>query len=476
MYGMHSVTSALIFAHYEAKYGTLNVADYDIIYARLQASKLPGDSNATLAEIHRDLHALLRTSGQPTPELQKTTYFSQALLNDYAGTKAVELFVNAHPTAAARNFNDIVAMVILHAPTIVPLTSNLGYSNAMATTSGSSAFAAPTDEITLAQLIAKSQKELAALKKRNGTSATVTLPTPTPTSTPSPSATPTKTPTNTPTKTVTPSATPTKTPTNTPTKTQTQTPTSSVTPTITPTPSITPTITPTVTVTSTNTPTPSITPTHTPTRTVTPTPSITPTITPSPTTTSTPTPTLSITPTTTPTPTITKTPLPTFCNTPTPSISQTPSTTPTATPTYTACPQSSYCVFTNLDGYTNYDGTYYNYGVFGGRNVFYKPDVTNPYYIYYNTGETKWCLSTCVNGECKLFGPTGSNTVCPDLDVTYFGSSCPTPTPSNTDACNTFDFTAQHKSISALLETKYSASNSSITFFKYLFDKVIHSS
>jgi YVTN family beta-propeller protein len=99
-------------------------------------------------------------------------------------------------------------------------------------------------------------------------------------------------------------------------------------------------------------------------------------------------------------------------------------------------------VFTNLSGYTNYDGTYYNYDVFNGKNVFYKPDAINPYYIYYNTGETKWCLSTCVNGECKLFGPTGSNTVCPDLDVTYFGSSCPTPTPSNTDACNTFDFTA----------------------------------
>ena len=32
MHGMHSVTSAQIFAHYEAKYGTLNnVADYDII-------------------------------------------------------------------------------------------------------------------------------------------------------------------------------------------------------------------------------------------------------------------------------------------------------------------------------------------------------------------------------------------------------------------------------------------------------------
>jgi YVTN family beta-propeller protein len=267
-------------------------------------------------------------------------------------------------------------------------------------------------------------------------------PTPTPTSTPAPSTTPTKTPTPTPTITVTPSHTPTTTPTQTQTQTPTNTPTPSITATITPTPSITPTNTPTVTNTSTNTPTPSITPTHTPTRTVTPSPSITPTITPTATVTSTPTPTLSITPTTTPTPTITKTPLPTFCNTPTPSISQTPSTTPTATPTYTACPQSSYCVFTNLTNYTQYDGTYYNYGVFGGRNVFYKPDTTNPYYIYYNTGETKWCLSTCVNGDCKLFGPTGSNSVCPDLDVTYFGTSCPTPTPSNTESCDTFDFTA----------------------------------
>jgi hypothetical protein len=125
---------------------TLRITISSTLVSRHQ-SFLAGDSYLTLAEIHRDLHALLGTSGQPTPELQKTTYFSQALLNDYAGTKAVELFVNAHSTAAARNFNDIVAMVILHAPTIAPLTSNLGYSNVMATTSGSSAFAAPTDEI-----------------------------------------------------------------------------------------------------------------------------------------------------------------------------------------------------------------------------------------------------------------------------------------------------------------------------------------
>ena len=267
-------------------------------------------------------------------------------------------------------------------------------------------------------------------------------PTPTPTSTPAPTTTPTRTPTLTPTVTSTPTHTPTHSPTPTQTQTLTPTPTPSVTPTITPTLSVTPSVTPSITASQTITPTLSITPTNSPTRTQTPTPSITATQTPTPTLTQTPTPTLSVTPTQTPTPSLTKTPLPTFCVTPTPTLSATPTQTPTASPVYTACPQSSYCVYTNLSSYNVYDGIYYNYDVFNGKNVFYKPDNTNPYYIYYNTGETRWCLSTCVNGECKLFGPTGSNTVCPDLDVTYFGLSCPTPTPSNTDACNTFDFTA----------------------------------
>jgi len=267
-------------------------------------------------------------------------------------------------------------------------------------------------------------------------------PTPTPTSTPAPTTTPTKTPTQTPTLTKTPTTTPSHTPTPTQTQTLTKTPTPSVTPTLTPTVSVTSSLTPSVTPTQTITPTLSITPTNSPTRTQTPTPSVTKTLTPTATLTQTPTPTLSLTPTQTPTPSVTKTPLPTFCETPTPTLSATPTQTPTSSPVYTACPQSSYCVYTNLSSYNVYDGVYYNYGVFGGRNVFYKPDNTNPYYIYYNTGETRWCLSTCVNGDCKLFGPTGSKTVCPDLDVTYFGLSCPTPTPSNTDACNTFDFTA----------------------------------
>ena len=267
-------------------------------------------------------------------------------------------------------------------------------------------------------------------------------PSPTPTSTPAPTTTPTKTPTTTPTKTTTPTttATVTKTPTSTVTPTNTITPTKTATPTVTP--SVTKTSTPTVTPTPSVTPTLSITPTNTPTRTQTPTPSVTKTQTPTPTVTNTPTPTLSITPTKTPTPTVTKTPLPTFCVTVTPTLSVTATPTVTPSPVYTACPESSYCIFTNLSAYTQYDGIYYNYDQFNGYNVFYKPDGVNSAYIYYNTGETRWCLSSCVNGECKLFGPTGSHTVCPDLDETYVNTLCPTPTPSNTDSCNTFDFTA----------------------------------
>jgi len=268
-------------------------------------------------------------------------------------------------------------------------------------------------------------------------------PTPTPTSTPAPSATPTKTPSPTPTKTVTPSPTPTKTPTKTPTNTPTKTVTPTKTPTNTPTPTKTPTNTPTVTKTPTNTPTPSITPTHTPTRTVTPTPSITPSITPTRTVTPTKTPTPSITPTKTPTPTVTKTPLPTFAVTPTttPSVSVTQTPTPSATSPY-QCEQSSFCMSISLSGYNSYNGVYYNYGNFNNYAIFYAPDALTPSYIYYNIPETRWCLSQTSGGTCILFGPTGSSSLCPDLDETLFFTNCPTPTPTNTDPCNVFDFTA----------------------------------
>jgi hypothetical protein len=64
---------------------------------------------------------------------------------------------------AGRTFVALVATVILHAPTIVVTTASLGYANASSvTTPASAAYAAPTDEAGMAQLIATTQKNLAA--------------------------------------------------------------------------------------------------------------------------------------------------------------------------------------------------------------------------------------------------------------------------------------------------------------------------
>jgi YVTN family beta-propeller protein len=268
-------------------------------------------------------------------------------------------------------------------------------------------------------------------------------PTPTPTSTPAPSPTPTRTATPTPTVTTTQTVTPSNTPTPTVTNTPTITSTPSNTPTVTPTVTTTPTNTPTVTNTPTNTSTPSLTPTNTPTRTVTPSPSVTPTITPTSSETPTPTPTPSITPTITPSPTVTKTPIPTLqvSPTPTPSVSVTPTITPSTTP-LSGCVYESVCVFTNLTGYSQYDGTYYNYGGYNGYDIFYAPDALTPSFIYFDITNSRWVLSETSGGTAVLFGPTKTYSKCPDLDETWFNNVCPTPTPSSTDACNTFDFTA----------------------------------
>ena len=238
----------------------------------------------------------------------------------------------------------------------------------------------------------------------------------TPPITPAPSSTsaPTPTPTLTPTKTPTPTLTPTKTPTNTITKTSTNTPTITKTKTpvssVTPTPSITSTNTPTPTVTATITETPTNTPTVTPTKSITPTPS--PTLTQLPVLTVTPT------KTSTPTPTITQTPTGTY---------------------YPYCTTSSYCLFISFSSYTQYNGIYYNYGVVDNYSLFYNGSSG---WIYYNSGDTRWCLSDNYNGDCILYGASPSFSVCPDLDSSFFSSNCPEVTPTPTDVCNTLNFNA----------------------------------
>jgi uncharacterized delta-60 repeat protein len=249
--------------------------------------------------------------------------------------------------------------------------------------------------------------------------------------------TPTPTNTSTPTNTPTPNAsvTPTRAPFLTPTRTQI--------PTGTPVSTVTPTRTPFVTRTPTGTNFPGPQPASSSTPTLTPSNTETPTNTPTNTKTPTNTPTPDITPSNTPSNTPTKTPLPSFGVTQNATPTQTP--TPTNTPTVTsntACTQTSYCVFTGLSGFTNYDGTYYNYGVYDGFSLFYAPNTTAQGVIYYNTGETRWCISTIPGGTCLLFGVSPSTSLCPDLDSTYFNTICPTPTPSNRGLCNTFSFDA----------------------------------
>ncbi len=209
----------------------------------------------------------------------------------------------------------------------------------------------------------------------------------------------------------------------------TQTPSFSPTSTNTPTNSTTPTNTPTNSTTPTNTTTPSITPTNTTTPSITPTKTVTPSITPSNTPTKTPplTPIPSIGPTSTPT------------NSKTPTLTITPSTT-----SYTSCTQNSYCFFTNLSSYTQYNGTFYNYEgtTHNGKSIFYCSDCQTPSFIYYNSGETRWCLSEIIDGNCILFGQSNNSTICPDLSSSFLLNNCPTPTPSYSADCVTFDFNA----------------------------------
>ena len=253
---------------------------------------------------------------------------------------------------------------------------------------------------------------------------------------------------------VTPSNTPIPTPTTTPSATTT--PTATITPTVTKTSTKTPTSTLTQTATNTRTPTTTKTPTNTTTPTVTPTdplvsllppppsesPTSTPTYTPTPSNTATPT----LTPSNTPTKTVQPTPIPTFEVTPNATPTSTPTNTQTPSqPSPTACTTQSFYIFTNYSATSTYDGIYYNYqlidsgSTYDGQALFYSPDTSGV--IYYNSGNTRWCLSTNPGGTCIIFGPTGSNSLCPDFNASFFSAAPPTPTPS-TDVCELFDFSA----------------------------------
>ena len=106
------------------------------------------------------MHALLAGADQVSTEYKKLN-ISCKLKDDTAGKHAAKLFLREYPSIPDRRFTDLVEIVILHARTYIATNSNLGYSNAT-----SAALAAPTDELGLAQFIAKHQKDLTAIKKK----------------------------------------------------------------------------------------------------------------------------------------------------------------------------------------------------------------------------------------------------------------------------------------------------------------------
>jgi hypothetical protein len=204
-----------------------------------------------------------------------------------------------------------------------------------------------------------------------------------------------------------------------------------------------PTQTPTNTPSNSLPPSPTTTPVSTSTPTKTKTPSVTPTITKTPSITPTNTPTISLTPSNTPTTTPPLTPIPTLILTSTPTSTLTPTITKTPTTTfYSFCPNKTYCVFTNMDGYTQYDGIYYNYTATteNGKSVYYCPQCSSSSFIYYNSGQTKWCISNSIGGDCKLFGKSPSNSFCPDFNFNFFNTICPTTTPTPSTYCEPIDF------------------------------------
>lgn len=99
------------------------------------------------------------------------------------------------------------------------------------------------------------------------------------------------------------------------------------------------------------------------------------------------------------------------------------------------CPQF-FCV----ENDTNYDDTYQLAGTYDGQSYF--TGQTNGYFMFYSTGETRWCLAQNLGDPCDQFGPFGSTSSCPDFDDTVAYTGICVTTTTTVNPCITFDFTA----------------------------------
>jgi len=95
-----------------------------------------------------------------------------------------------------------------------------------------------------------------------------------------------------------------------------------------------------------------------------------------------------------------------------------------------------FCLSTQYTSYSEYDGNYFSAGTFDGY-AYYTGNGVTLGYIYYNTGQTSWCLSSSLTGTCILFGSNTCQSAVPNLSSSFFTNSiCPTPTPSPTNDCS----------------------------------------
>jgi hypothetical protein len=122
-----------------------------------------------------------------------------------------------------------------------------------------------------------------------------------------------------------------------------------------------------------------------------------------------------------------------------------------------SCINTTYCIFT---GFEPYDGDYTFTGVYDGNDYF----TGGTYFIYYSTGDTRWCLATSLGGTCLQFGQTNVGSLCPDLDESFFSvGSCPATTTTTTSPCNIFDFDALFDCIVPTATTTTSTSTTTTT-------------
>jgi hypothetical protein len=87
-----------------------------------------------------------------------------------------------------------------------------------------------------------------------------------------------------------------------------------------------------------------------------------------------------------------------------------------------------------------YDDIYSVAGVYDSYDYF--TGSTNGYYIFYSSGETRWCVAPNLGDPCELFGPSPITDTCPDLYPGIFNVGICVTTSTTTSACLDFDFEA----------------------------------